>query len=512
MMRKSLLPFLLALALPASAAPVPATVTTTGDGDFTVNSNVFTPEDSSELTIAATDSSATLTSGTVSVSDSEKPLVLADATVKATSGKTVVTVTAGEDGTTTYSPEIETSAEFTVKPTDGEAVNYKMTAVGLTKGGTEIWTDATKLSDYNLATADDDDWSKMQTLTEDGALDLGNITEFGDNNVIVDKAGATARLGTFTHKAADSEAGTPESFTVDAADNAFTITLGDGDTALTANFNTIVNTTMATGDDAQGATYTVNGKNFKAENALTIAATYTASETDDEPTLGATLTTGKVTLDATNTEVTTTEPFATITNDDGTTTEVNTVTYSAGYGFTVEVDSEDKLTIGGLNGESTGENSDVFEINGVKYTAASSSLPYIIQRGDFSTNNNFQLELDADGDGYFKVVITDEFFLKSNWGGIIQPDENGVVDLTENTLDNGSSNVVTDDGKRLARITNEDGTYTVTENAGMDKIKLGGDVDKLATDAYPVTVTAEAPATGEEAVYTVNGEKFDAQT
>ncbi|MBQ3809315.1 MAG: hypothetical protein II839_00675, partial [Kiritimatiellae bacterium] len=30
MMRKSLLPFLLALALPASAAPVPATVTTTG--------------------------------------------------------------------------------------------------------------------------------------------------------------------------------------------------------------------------------------------------------------------------------------------------------------------------------------------------------------------------------------------------------------------------------------------------------------------------------------------------
>ncbi|MBR1647176.1 MAG: hypothetical protein IJ685_10420, partial [Selenomonadaceae bacterium] len=527
-----------------------ATVTTTepakdSTATFTVNGNAFTPESSALTITIGEDTKSYLADGKVSISGTETLALANDVTVDATSGKTVVTVTADEEAgttTTTYSPA--ENAEFAIGETE-----YKMTAVGLTKDGKEIWTDDTVTENYDINA--ENVWSTMKGLDSDGALDLsGDNKDLSESNVIVDSTDApTTRYGTLGY---DKDTNT---FTVESADTTFAdkqIKLGTADATLTTNFNATVKTTYTATDttddgtdttddgtdttddgtdttddgtdttedgtdttddtgDADEATseykiqtYKVNGKTFKAaSSALEIAATYTAPANDGEATSDATLTSGKVKLYKDD-SVDTTVPIK---------DEINNVTATAGDGLTVEV-KDGKVTVGSLNEK------DTFKIGDVEYTVRIESNTQMLERSDTSAsagdNNKFQLDVtDDEDDGLnntFKVVIDSKFFDDANWGGVIEAKKDEPLDLTETTIENGSSNVVTEDGEKIARITNNDGTYEITDNTGLDEVAIGEPVKDITTDGHSVTVTTPEVAEGADGeIYTVNGEKFDAQ-
>ena len=211
--------------------------TASGSSIYRINNKSYTAK-GSELEIAATaDPSITsaITKGTITLNNS---------TVATTSNHTIegnVTELTVNGDSMKFSPVKDET--FTIDDT-----SYKMTVVGLIKGGVSIWT--TDDTEFDLPSTTN--WSKMKNLTADGVLNLRDGADAG-STIVIDN-GNTTRMAS-----------------LDYSDNTYTLKSLNGNEIATVQFGDSTDTVTVTADfkstfAINSGIYKVNGDTYKGNN------------------------------------------------------------------------------------------------------------------------------------------------------------------------------------------------------------------------------------------------------
>ena len=457
-------------------APFAAEITTAGDA--TINGVEFNSADDSALVIASTADSATLTDGTVIVTDS----------LNATGGEAVtdvseegaVTITVAE-GVITGAGDIAIGESFKI---DNDT--YQRTAAGLFKiaeSSTVTVLESSKEStEENLAITlpedETDPWNAVLVVDESDTLDLSEVTS--DAYVV---------NADYTVKVADLTVGDEGEFTLAGTEDGDTIleTVKLGSNGGTITLNDLAATVeTAAGEDSTDATYTVNDVSYHAVSALSIAAAEGTS----------TLTDGTVRINS---------------SDDNTaavTVGAKTITSTEGE---VEVTAADGAagSVSGLNSGGTFTVVETVEGEEVTDTYQQTGIGLIK-----NVENDPELLADsvAEEGGY-----TYNFEDESNvWAGIVILGEDGVITITEDMEDT----IFVNSEMTAIAGTYADGTLTAGDGASdVTGIVLEDGVESVVFTGYtgtPITsgeaqftVSSVLDQEAEQPVFTVTGTNID---
>ena len=422
---------------------------TTGNGTYEINGSTY-KGDSLTIKTKSDDNSSSLYNGVVNLYANDSVTDTNGNSVKVTADDEGVGVEA-VNGTITTLSNLTKGDTFTINNKRYKVLGGE-TLVQINADGnpSKLYEDLITGSSLKYSDIiDDDKFVTFIRLEEGGVLNLS--TRYGDSGwtaiVLADDSNGepTERIAKVSYT--DEDGYKLETTSTGDLSKLSSIKLGSAVKTFSTDLDAIVNTT------ATGTPYTINGKNFTAQNDLTIAV---ANSTN------AVLINGSVTLNE-DSSVTTRRTNNNIQTEENIKATSGTVT--------VTVDNaESTVTIAGLN---TGEK---FDVDGTEYTMTRVGL----------LNGNL-----INSDVATTASVRTDDLSGENWKTIL-PITDGELNLTAETV----SNVLVVDLTKEAKygiLTKSGDTYTLTQDdtdSALSKITMSGTKAIFGTKSQDVDITA----------------------